>query len=356
MDKIIIKKISSVKWINRWAGSYTFISCSYWGPQYYHSLKKNLGSHFEHTLFVHRKGTVSFFIAEDEFRKLGKTLAVKSEKNISFVKKYCNGLKKNTDILLPLMEKLQNKIPTIAEYKKFHLAFDRHLAFHVFVKKAIDFLSTEGLKRLEPYFRDARLYSEKIYSESERFFRGITKLIAEKEGRNADYLTCLTQKEFEEYLKDGGLPDDAVLRNRYEASVLYFEKDRLSLIFGESVAEVENIISKQSSTAGKEIKGISAYPGKVIGKVRIILDPLKVPVFNDNDVLVTGMTRPEFMSVIKKASAIITDVGGILCHAAITAREMKIPCVVGTAVATRVLKDGDTVEVDADNGIIKMIK
>jgi phosphohistidine swiveling domain-containing protein len=356
MENIIVKKISSIKWINRWAGSYTFISCSYWGPQYYHSLKKYLGPYFEHTLFVHRKGTVSFFIAEDEFRKLGKTLAVKSEKDMSFVKKYCNGLKENTDILLPLMEKLQKKIPTMAEYKKFHLSFDRHLAFHVFVKKAIDFLSTEGLKRLEPYFRDARLYSEKIYSESERFFRSITKLIAEKEGRNADYLTCLTQQEFEGYLRNGKLPDDAELKNRYEASVLYFEKDKLSLLFGESVDEVETIIANQSSIAEKEIKGISAYPGKVTGKVRIISDPLKIQVFNDNDILVTGMTRPEFMSVIKKASAIITDVGGILCHAAITAREMKIPCVVGTAVATKVLKDGDIVEVDASNGTIKIVK
>ena len=52
--------------------------------------------------------------------------------NISFVKKYCNALKKNTDILMPLMQKLQKKIPTLAEYKKFHSAFDRHLAFHVF--------------------------------------------------------------------------------------------------------------------------------------------------------------------------------------------------------------------------------
>ena len=92
---------------------------------------------------------------------------------------------------------------------------------------------------------------------------------------------------------------------------MYFEKDKLSLVFGESVGEVESIIAKQSSTVGKEIKGISAFPGKVTGKVRIVLDPLKVLVFNDNDVLVTGMTRPEFMSVIKKASAIITDVGGI---------------------------------------------
>ncbi len=356
MANTIVKKIDSIKWINRWAGSYTFISCSYWGPQYYHSLKEYLGVYFDHTLFIHRKGTVSFFIAEDEFRHLGKTLAQKAEKSISFAKKYCNKLKKNTDILLPMMEKLQKKIPTLAEYKKFYPVFNKHLAFHVFNKKTIDFLSVDGLEKLLPYFKDARLYSENIYSESERFFRNITKLIADKEGRNEDYLTCLTQNEFENYLKDSKLPDDSDLKDRYEASVLYFEKDKVTLAFGKTVDAIENVVAKQSVDSKKEFKGISAYPGKIVGKVRIVLDPLKADIFNDNDILVTGMTRPEFMSLIKKASAIVTDVGGILCHAAITAREMKIPCIVGTAVATKILKDGCIVEVDANKGIVKIVK
>ncbi|GAG22226.1 unnamed protein product, partial [marine sediment metagenome] len=52
----------------------------------------------------------------------------------------------------------------------------------------------------------------------------------------------------------------------------------------------------------------------------------------------------------------ITDGGGTLCHAAIVAREMKIPCIVGTKIATRVLKDGDLVEVDADKGIVRKLK
>ena len=207
-----------------------------------------------------------------------------------------------------------------------------------------------------PYFKEARLYSENIYSESERFFRNITKLIAEKENRNKDYLTCLTQKEFENYLKSGKLPEDVELKERYDASVLYFEKGNVALAYGKTVDEVENAIAQQSSDNIKELKGISAYPGIVTGKVRIVLDPMKASFFNDKDILVTGMTRPEFMSLIKKASAIITDVGGILCHAAITAREMKIPCIVGTAVATKALKDGDLVKVDADKGVVKIIK
>lgn len=315
-----------------------------------------MGEFFDHTLFIHRKGTVSFFIAENEFRRLGATLAKQSEEESSFAKRYCDAIKKNTDILLPLMEKLQKKIPTSTEYHEFHEVFDRHLAFHVFVKKTIDFLSIEGLDKLLPIFKDARMYSEKIYSESERFFRNVMKFIAKKEGRNADTLTCLTQEEFENYLKNKELPDETELKKRYEASVLYFEKDKMFLLLGKDVDEVEKAIAKQAMADKNKVKGITAYPGKISGTARIVLDPFNVQVFNQNDILVTGMTRPEFMPLIKKSSAIITDVGGILCHAAITARELKIPCVVGTAVATKIFKNEDILEVDAANGTVKKIK
>lgn len=68
------------------------------------------------------------------------------------------------------------------------------------------------------------------------------------------------------------------------------------------------------------------------------------------------MTDPSFLPVMKQAIAFITDEGGVLCHAAITARELKKPCIIGTKIATKVLKDGDLVEVDANHGIIKIIK
>ena len=70
----------------------------------------------------------------------------------------------------------------------------------------------------------------------------------------------------------------------------------------------------------------------------------------------TEMTTPEFVPAMLKAAAIITDEGGITCHAAIVAREMKKPCIIGTKIATKVLKDGDLVEVNADNGVVKLVK
>ena len=67
------------------------------------------------------------------------------------------------------------------------------------------------------------------------------------------------------------------------------------------------------------------------------------------------MTFPNFISAMEKAAAFVTDEGGILCHAAIVAREMKKPCIIGTKIATQVLKDGELVEVDASKGIVRKL-
>jgi len=67
------------------------------------------------------------------------------------------------------------------------------------------------------------------------------------------------------------------------------------------------------------------------------------------------MTRPEHIVAMKKAKAIVTNEGGITCHAAIVSRELGIPCIIGTKIATKVLKDGDLVEVDAGQGIVKIL-
>ena len=68
------------------------------------------------------------------------------------------------------------------------------------------------------------------------------------------------------------------------------------------------------------------------------------------------MTRPDYAIILNKATAIITDEGGLTCHASIVSRELGIPCIIGTTIATKVLKDGDLVEVDATEGMVRKIK
>ena len=113
--------------------------------------------------------------------------------------------------------------------------------------------------------------------------------------------------------------------------------------------------TKITSNQVNEIRGQIGCVGKIQGKVRIVMNAALAENFVEGEILVAGMTRPEYVPLMKKAIAIITDEGGITCHAAIVSRELKIPCIIGTKIATKVLKDGDLVEVDANNGVVKII-
>jgi len=98
------------------------------------------------------------------------------------------------------------------------------------------------------------------------------------------------------------------------------------------------------------LEGLAASAGVGKGKVQKILDDNDIHDFKEGNILVTTMTKPSFVPIMKKAKAIITDDGGITSHAAIVSREMGIPAIVGTEKATQVLNDGDNITVDATNG------
>jgi len=105
--------------------------------------------------------------------------------------------------------------------------------------------------------------------------------------------------------------------------------------------------------AKKEIHGNCASPGKAVGLARVCHTKEDLAQFKDKEILVAAMTRPEFVPAMKKAAAIVTDEGGITCHAAIVSRELGIPCIIGTRVGTKVLKTGDRVLVNADHGVVQ---
>ena len=106
----------------------------------------------------------------------------------------------------------------------------------------------------------------------------------------------------------------------------------------------------------KLLKGISASAGKVSGRISIVLNISHIHLFKPGRILVAPFTNVNYMPIMSKAKAIITDTGGLTSHAAIVSRELKIPFIVNTKNATKALKDGDLVEVDANKGIVKKIK
>ncbi len=132
----------------------------------------------------------------------------------------------------------------------------------------------------------------------------------------------------------------------------------VKLSLEETIAHWNTYVERKDATAQKELKGVVVSKGKkgaVSGKVKIILDPLDADSFENGDILVTSMTSPDFIFLMKKASAVITDVGGLTSHAAIVSRELNIPCIVGTKIATKVLKDGDRVELDIKKSVVRKV-
>lgn len=104
------------------------------------------------------------------------------------------------------------------------------------------------------------------------------------------------------------------------------------------------------------VKGLPASPGVACGKVHVIIDPKDIHEFKEGEILVTTMTAPDWVPAMKKAIAIVTDAGGMTCHASIVSRELGIPCIVGTksrsVEVTKTLKTGQEITVDAQNGVV----
>lgn len=104
------------------------------------------------------------------------------------------------------------------------------------------------------------------------------------------------------------------------------------------------------------VKGLPASPGKAAGKAHVILDPADIDDFKEGEILVTTMTAPDWVPAMKKAKAIVTDAGGMTCHASIVSRELGIPCIVGTKSrseeGTLRIQNGQMITVDATNGIV----
>ncbi len=151
--------------------------------------------------------------------------------------------------------------------------------------------------------------------------------------------------------------DAEELKKRTQNTVLQsVQPDRL-LTAQEAISYEQKIFQKKAVSLEelREVAGVSANPGTAIGKARIIKSLKELAQMQQGEILITGMTTPDFVPAMKKAVGIVTDEGGVLCHAAIASRELKLPCVVGTKNATKVFKTGETIEVRANHGVVRKV-
>ncbi len=191
------------------------------------------------------------------------------------------------------------------------------------------------------------------YRSIESFLgRKIYVEISQRLGFSISEALLLTDDEIIGLLK-GGI-EKISIKPRAKKHAMVYVNGEVDIYTGE---EMDKYLKQNTKSELKaEIKGLGVNPGTVKGPVQIIKTIKDLPLIKDGDILVTSMTRPDYVSVMRKSAAIITDEGGMLCHAAIVSRELDIPCIVGTNNSTAVLKNGDLVEVDAGEGVVRVLK
>jgi len=153
------------------------------------------------------------------------------------------------------------------------------------------------------------------------------------------------------------LPTKQDMQDRIKLCAEYWSDNGVEIItYNNNIEDLKLLIlGMQDYSHIKEFNGLCASVGKVVGKVKVCRSATEVGKVQKGEILVAIMTRPDYVVGMKKAAAIVTNEGGITSHAAIVSRELGIPCVIGTKFATKVLNDGDLIEVDADRGIVKVL-
>ena len=162
----------------------------------------------------------------------------------------------------------------------------------------------------------------------------------------------LSDGEIEELVKYGEIIEE---HYKHPQDIEWaIENNKIFILQSRAVTTIKGKVEEEK-VAGEGrilVKGLGASPGIGVGRVKVIFSEKEISKVQPGDVLVTTMTTPDMVPAMKRASAIVTDEGGLTCHAAIVSRELGIPAVVGTKEATKVLKDGMLVTVDGDRGVV----
>jgi phosphohistidine swiveling domain-containing protein len=159
-------------------------------------------------------------------------------------------------------------------------------------------------------------------------------------------------------LKNGSVTDTlkSELKQRIQDCVYYAEEGTDIITVGTQALRMKKEVMNQVASDIDELSGQTACLGQATGVVKIVNIIADMAKMNRGDILVSIATNPDIVPAMQKSAAIVTEQGGVTSHAAIVAREFGIPCIIGTKIATKVLQDGDLIEVDANKGIVKVIR
>lgn len=330
---------------------YTVLACSEIADEFFDPRMSGFFSYDSHPVFMLvEDGIFYHFVTENDY--LGLALAYAKKYPEEHLHKYAQDLQETLTMYRKFL--IQEHVNVADDILKLH----EYMRIFTPIVIISAYLPICGARINE----DTMALCMEIRREYEDVHRnGIT---LEKELLNAlekelsikhDSLRYLTSKEFKSFLVTHELPINLETRKNFLLTEVYRGKDT-AFVGNEAMAKLEEIDEHRNVIDVQEIKGNAAFRGITTGKVKLIRLIEDAHDIVEGDILVASMTDPRYLPFMKKAGAIITDEGGITCHAAIVARELKKPCIIGTKIATQVLHDGDLVEVDADTGIVKILE
>ncbi|MBI5036823.1 hypothetical protein HZC09_05775 [Candidatus Micrarchaeota archaeon] len=187
------------------------------------------------------------------------------------------------------------------------------------------------------------------------YLNSFYKNIARDFGLSPTQARFHTSGELAAILEGKAEPNITEANARFKEGFWWCVDGKAGVLSGAKAADAASKVRRPLYEASDVLKGSCACPGKASGIVRIINKAEEADKLKQGEILVSYATNPELVAAMRRAGAIVTDAGGLTCHAAIVSRELNIPCVIGTKHATKTLKDGDLVEVDATNGVVRKV-
>lgn len=200
----------------------------------------------------------------------------------------------------------------------------------------------------------------KIYAHQAHIaFHDIIKNIARLLNQSPFVLKHVTLDEIRKHLD---YPKKLIKlgEDRMKKPVLFHRQEgQLQIFVGKRAKKMfEKVMSEISGSDELTLKGNVGSKGSILivkGIVRILMSPQEMDQLKDGEILVTAMTTPEYVPAMRRSLAIITDEGGVTCHAAIVSRELGKPAIIGTKIATKFLKNGEFIEIDMEKGQIRKL-
>jgi len=203
------------------------------------------------------------------------------------------------------------------------------------------------------YLKDVRDdFRRKAVFYSQPFF----ELIAGKMNLALEDISCVLKDEIAEFLNAGKLVEKELIEERKKGFLIFIENEKTVCVSGKNIEKAlsEKLHFTTSGVKANHIlEGLVASKGIAEGTARIVKGIADLKNVQKGDILIAVTTHPDYVVAMNKAAAIVTDEGGMLCHAAIVSREMKKPCIVGIKNATKIFSNGQKVLVDGNRGIVK---